>query len=137
MQEVLNSTDVRRNWSRFIDEVLHDKPKIVKRNRDCILSLSVKQAKVLFSGFSLKARYLKEKNGTITATLDGFDLAVNRADEPSARKALAEELMDYAREYFAEFQLYFNSPNRRSHFPYVLSVLIQEDLNGVMDLISA
>ena len=66
-----------------------------------------------------------------------IDLVVNKADELSARRALAQELIEYAQEYFSEFQLYFNSPNRHSHFPYVLKVLIQEDLDGVINLISA
>ncbi len=137
MEGVLNATDVRREWGSFIDTVIHEKPKFVKRNRDTFISLSIKQAKALLNSFYFKIQYLKEDDGTVTATLDDFDLVVNEADELSARKALAQELIEYAQEYFCEFQLYFNSPNRRSHFPYILMVLIQEDLNGVIDLISA
>lgn len=137
MEGVLNATDVRKEWGRFIDTVLHEKPKIVKRNRDFFLSLSIKQAKVLLNDFSFKARYLKEDDGSVTATLDDFDLAVNEIDESSARKALAQELIEYANDYFKDFQLYFNSPNRQAHFPYMLTVLIQENLNEVIDLISA
>ena len=137
MKGVLNATDVRKNWGRFIDTVIYEKPKIVKRNRDFLISLSIKQAKVLLNSFHFKIIYSKEDDGTVTATLDDFDLVVNEVDEMSARKALAQELIEYAQEYFSEFQLYFNSPNRQSHFPYILMILLQEDLNGVIDLISA
>jgi hypothetical protein len=137
MEGVLNATDVRRNWGKFIDTVVHDKPKIVKRNRDLFLSLSIQQVMVLLKNYSFKARYLKENDGTVTATLDNFDLVVNEKDEFLAKKTLAQELIDYANDYFNDFQLYFNAPNRQSHFPYVLSVLMQEDLDGVINLISA
>lgn len=137
MEGVLNATDVRRDWGKFIDTIVHDKPKIVKRNRDLFLSLSIQQVMVLLKNFSFKAQYLEENDGTVTATLDNFDLVVNEKDEFSAKRALAQELIDYAKDYFNDFQLYFNAPNRQSHFPYILSVLMQEDLDGVINLISA
>ncbi|MHB1041310.1 MAG: hypothetical protein ACYC0Q_00500 [Eubacteriales bacterium] len=137
MEGVLNATDVRRDWGKFIDTIVHDKPKIVKRNRDLFLSLSIQQVMVLLKNFSFKAQYLKENDGTVTATLDNFDLVVNEKDEFSAKKALAQELIDYAKDYFNDFQLYFNAPNRQPHFPYILLVLMQEDLDGVINLISA
>lgn len=137
MEGVLKATDVRRDWGRFIDTVLHEKPKIVKRNRDSFLSMSIKHTKILLSNYSFKAQYMKEDDGTVTATLDNFDLVVNEVDELSAKNALAKELIEYAQEYFNEFQLYSNSPNRQSHFPFVLTVLVQEDLNDVVNLISA
>lgn len=137
MEGVLNATDVRRDWGKFIDTIVHDKPKIVKRNRDLFLSLSIQQVMVLLKNFSFKAQYLKENDGTVTATLHNFDLVVNEKDEISAKKALAQELIDYAKDYFNDFQLYFNAPNRQPHFPYILLVLMQEDLDGVINLISA
>lgn len=137
MQGVLNATDVRKEWGKFIDTVVHERPGIVKRNRDYFLALSIKQARALLGDYHLKARFAKEDDGSITATLESFDLAVNAPDEYSARKALAEELIEYSTEYFNEFTLYFNSTNRQSHFPYVLAVSLQEDLEGVLGLINA
>nr|WP_315988407.1 hypothetical protein [Desulforamulus aquiferis] len=46
-------------------------------------------------------------------------------------------MVEYAKEYYDEFQLYFYSLNRQSHFPYVLAVLMQENLDGVIGLIHA
>ncbi|MHB8156039.1 MAG: hypothetical protein ACYDEQ_01345 [Desulfocucumaceae bacterium] len=137
MHEVLNATAVRKEWGKFIDSVVHETPKVVRRNRDHFLALSIKQAKVLLKNYSFKASYLKEDDGSVTATLENFDLVVNAPDKYSARKALAEELIEYANEYFNEFPLYFNSTNRQMHFPYILAIVIQEDSDGVMGLISA
>lgn len=30
----MNSTDVRKDWSRVVDSVVRDKPTIIKRTRD-------------------------------------------------------------------------------------------------------
>ncbi|HBV96068.1 MAG TPA: hypothetical protein DEF36_03375 [Desulfotomaculum sp.] len=137
MQGVLNATDVRKEWGKFIDTVIHERPGIVKRNRDHFLALSIMQAKALLENYHFKARLIQEDDGSITATLENFDLAVNASDRYSARKALAEELIEYANEYFEQFPLYFNSTNRQSHFPYMLAVSLQENLDGVLGLISA
>jgi archaeosine-15-forming tRNA-guanine transglycosylase len=137
MQEILNATEVRRDWGRFIDSVVHGKPGIIKRNRDYILSLSIPQAKVLLQNIDFKAYFIQEEDGTITAGLEDIDLLVNQEDEQAARVALAKELIDYADDYFNNFQLYFQSPNRRSHFPHVLAVLLQNSASGVAELIHA
>ncbi|KJR98027.1 MAG: hypothetical protein VR68_12120 [Peptococcaceae bacterium BRH_c4a] len=137
MQGILNATDVRREWGKFIDTVVHEKPGVVKRNRDCFLSLSINHAMALLKDRTFKARFVTEGDGSVTATLDNFDLVVNEKDETSAKKALAEELVEYANEYFKDFQLYYNSLNRQPHFPYVLKVLIQNDISGVVSLIDA
>ncbi|MFZ5634424.1 MAG: hypothetical protein ACOY40_16445 [Bacillota bacterium] len=137
MQEVLNATDVRRDWGRFVDEVVHNKPRVVKRNRDYFLSLSLNHANTLLKGITFKAQFVKEDDGSVTASLENFDLVVNAENEAAAIKALAQELVEYAHEYFGEFQLYYNSLNRQPHFPYVLKVLIQQDIEGVIGLINA
>lgn len=136
MQGVSNATDVRKEWGKFIDDVVHGVPKVVKRNRDFFLSMSLNHAIALLKGYTFKAQYIKEDNGSITATLDNFDIVVNAPDEVAVHKALAEELVEYAHEYFSQFQLYYHSPNRQPHFPYVLAVLLQDNIDGVMKLIA-
>ena len=137
MREVLNATDVRKDWGKFIDTVVHEKPKIVKRNRDYFLSLSLNHVDNLLKDVCFKVTLINEDDGSVTATLENLDLVVNAENEIAARKAMAEELLNYAKEYFEEFQLYYNSLNRRPHFPYVLKVLIQKDLEGIIGLLHA
>ena len=137
MREILSATDVRKDWSRFIDDVVRGKPCIFKRNRDSVLSLSIPQAKALLQNIDFRAYFIKEEDGTVTAGLDDIDLLVNRENEQAATQALAQELVDYTDDYFNNFQLYFQSPNRRPHFPYVLAVLLQDGADGVAELIHA
>ncbi|MEG6512399.1 hypothetical protein V6C32_10795 [Desulforamulus ruminis] len=137
MQEILNATDVRKDWGRFIDTVVREKPQMVKRNRDYFISFSLQQARLLLKDYHFNAQFTEEDDGSVTATLGDFDFVVNEKDQEAAIKALAEELVEYAKEYYDDFQLYFYSLNRQSHFPYVVAVLMEEDLDGVIGLIHA
>ncbi len=137
MVQALQATDVRNDWSQFIDGIVHGRPQVIKRNHDYILSLSVPQAKILVKNISFKAFFIKEDDGSTTAGLEEIDLCVNEHDEASALESLAKDLIDYAHDYFDNFQLYFNAPNRQQHFPYVLAVLLQDDPESVKRMIHA
>jgi predicted RNase H-like HicB family nuclease len=73
--------------------------------------------------------------GTIMGKLEGFDLIIETDTEESAIEKLAEELLDYANDYVRDFHRYFNSTNRKAHFPYVLKVLLSRDINQITGMI--
>jgi len=135
--QTIPATDIRKNFSSAIDTAVREKPVAFKRNRDSLLLLSNAQVLGLLKDCSFKPVFILEKDGTITATLDGFDLVINAADHEQAITKLAEELVEYAMEYYDKFQLYFSSNNRKEHFPYILRVLLAEDLDEVKELIHA
>lgn len=76
-------------------------------------------------------------DGTITANLKGFDIVENADNEEEVLDLIAEELVEYANEYLENFNLYFNAPNRRHEFPYIMNILIQKDIEKVKGLINA
>lgn len=135
--QTIPATDIRKNFSSAIDTVVREKPVAFKRNRDNLMLLSNAQILDLLKGCSFKPVFISEDDGTITATLDGFDFVINAADQEQAITKLAEDLIEYAMEYYDQFQLYFSSNNRKQHFPYILRVLLAEDLNEVKELIHA
>ncbi|NLB53266.1 MAG: hypothetical protein GX808_10095 [Syntrophomonadaceae bacterium] len=129
------ATDIRKNFSSAIDKAVREKPVAFKRNRDNLMLLSNAQVLGLLKGYSFKPVYIAEEDGSVTASLEGFDLVINAADREQAVTKLADELIEYAREYYDQFQLYFNSNNRQQHYPYILRVLLAEDLDEVKELI--
>ncbi|MUV37861.1 hypothetical protein JNUCC1_01667 [Lentibacillus sp. JNUCC-1] len=133
---LLNATDVRKHWGQFNDDVVRDGPKFVKRNRDKWVALSSEHLKAAFSRFTFTARFLQEEDGTITATLDNFDIVENGDNEEEVLDLVVDELIEYANEYQINFNLYFNSPNRRDQFPYILNVLAQNSSEEVRGLVS-
>jgi predicted RNase H-like HicB family nuclease len=138
MQEVLNATDVRREFSRFIDSVVREKPRAIKRNRDVIFSLSLDHIEDLLSKYELSMEFEQEDDGSYTGSLKQIPDIIGNGDTiDDLRYDLAVQLMEYAQDYYANFTRYYNAPNRRSHLPYILSVLIQDDVEGVKKLIHA
>lgn len=137
LMQTVQATEVRNNFSATVDTVVREKPIMVKRNRDHLLFLSQNHALALVNQCNFTIIYVPEDDGSITASLESFDLAVNAADADQAITALAKELIDYAQDYFDQFQLYFSSANRKQHFPYVLRVLLSESLDEVKGLIHA
>lgn len=137
MYNTISATDVRKDWSLFIDQVVHGKPGVVKRNRDYFLSISLEQALRLLEGYRFKTEIFTEEDGSITLSLEEIDLVVNGPDLETAKNEMAAELISYSQDYFNDFQLYYNAPNRKGHFPYVLKVLLLEDIKAVYGLIDA
>jgi hypothetical protein len=135
--QTIPATDIRKNFSSAIDTAVREKPVAFQRNRDKLMLFSNAQVLGLLKDCSLKPVFISEEDGSITATLDGFDLVINAANQEEATTKLAEEIIEYALEYYDQFQLYFSSNNRKQHFPYVLRVLLAEDLDEVKELIHA
>ena len=66
-------------------------------------------------------------------SLNEIGLIVNADNEKEALEKLAAELTEYARDYYNDFQYWFSAPNRKSHLPYVLHVMLQHNIEEVKD----
>ncbi|MCB8815314.1 hypothetical protein [Desulfosporosinus shakirovi] len=53
------------------------------------------------------------------------------------RMELVYHLFEYAKDYYADFNRYFNSPNRHSHAYYILRVLLEDNLESVSGMLHA
>lgn len=135
--QTIQATQVRNNFSSVIDTVVREKPVMFRRNRDNIMLMSDVQILGLLNDCKFRAIYISEDDGSITATLEGFDLVVNEPDIEQAHIELTNELIEYSKEYIDNFQLHYSSTNRKQHFPYILRVLLAEDFNEVKGLIYA
>jgi len=137
MNLMLKSTDVRKNWSQFMDEVKWVKPAFIMRNRDKIAVLSGELLEFILKEYNLTVNISIEEDGSYTGSFNEIDIASNSPDLETLKVKLAQELMEYAEEYMNEFKLYFNSPNRKNHFPYIYRVLLAgNDINNIKSLCS-
>lgn len=135
----LQFTEARKEFSTLYNEVFNSyRPIIVKRKQtEEVIVLRTDLQKMLLSGFCLKPEVLHETDGSITLALDQLDIFVNAASLEEAIKELIEDVKTYAQDYMQRSQLFFNAPNRRSHFPYVLRVLLcekDEEIRGILEL---
>ncbi|GMA64156.1 hypothetical protein NZD89_02240 [Alicyclobacillus fastidiosus] len=71
-------------------------------------------------------------NGRFAGSICEIEFIVaDGATVEELRLNLANQLIEYAKDYMNDFSLYFNSPNTRPHFPYVLRVLLEDDIEAV------
>ena len=133
----LNFTNARNNLSSVYDEVYNDlKPIIIRRNvKEQVIMLRTDLQKLLLSNFSLKPEVLPEEDGSITLAIDLIDISINADSLDQAKQEMAKELSLYARDYMERSQLFLNAPNRRSHFPYVLRILLCDNVEEVGQLL--
>jgi hypothetical protein len=133
--QVLSAAEVGQDFQSFIEKVIVEKPLVFKQNRDYIISMS---KDIIMSMFADKnfIPLLQETEGITTATLQDFDIVVEGHSREEVMTKLTVELIDYAQDYFNDFQLYYYSPNRQKHFPYLIKVLMSDSFKQVEELLN-
>lgn len=131
----MSSSDVRKEWSSVIDSVVRRKPVFIKRTRDRMVLCSDETMAQIVGDITFDAEQYIEEDGSVTLSLDTLDLAANGEDLQAAKAALARDIVEYAEEYYQEFELYSRAPNRRGHLPYVIKALIAKSPEELEDAI--
>ncbi|QSO48769.1 hypothetical protein [Alicyclobacillus mengziensis] len=139
LQLAEKASDVRQHFSEFVDTVVRDRPGFVTRNRDILAALNLEHLAVLVEPLQFHANLESDENQEYVGTVDEVeDIVVGGATKDEAMTAIAQMLIEYAEDYLTDsFRLYFNAPNRRKHFPYVLKVAMLDTVDDVKRLIHA
>lgn len=122
-----NATDVRKEWSSVVDSVIHDKPKFIKRTRDRMWLSNLETMQEILDVYTFTAERYTEPDGSVTLSLNEIDLVENAPGEKEARMLLGNAILEYAVEFYNEYQIYSKAPNRKGHIPYVFKALLTDD----------
>lgn len=131
----MSATEVRKDWSRVLDSVTRRRPAFIKRTHDNVVLASTESLSAMLSDVRYEATVFREDDGSITLSLDALDLVVNENSLESAKKSLVNDIEEYAEEYYANYESYSISPNRRAHLPYVMKALIADSSKELEDAI--
>ena len=131
----MSATEVRKDWSRVLDSVTRRRPAFIKRTHDNVVLASTESLSAMLSDVRYETNIFQEDDGSITLSLDALDLVVNEKSLESAKKTLANDIEEYAEEYYANYESYSVSPNRRAHLPYVMKALIADSPKELEDAI--
>jgi hypothetical protein len=123
----MNATSVRNEWSIVVDRVIRKKPQFIKRTRDYMLLADIEFFENILAAYEFSAVSHTEDDGSVTLSLNEMDLAENAETEEAARMKLAEAIMEYAEDFYNEFEYWGSAANRKPHIPYVFKALIQND----------
>jgi len=132
----ISATDARNNWSSVVDSVIREKPKLIKRTRDCMFLGDLNILKSMLEPYKFTARKYVEDNGSITLGLEEIEfLAENGIDEQDAIKKLAKAILEFSEDFYKEFS-YWSSGNGKKHIPYIFKALILNDVEKIGGLIT-
>ncbi|MCD9022331.1 hypothetical protein [Cohnella silvisoli] len=121
-----------------MDSVIRTTPKVINRRRDHLMMMNFDHLSVLIQDLKLNAFIEQDDEGGYIASFAEIDdLIATGATEAGVLENLVKELIEYSYEYLQEqFTLYFNSPNRRKHFPYVIKVMMHNTPLTIMEFIN-
>lgn len=127
----INATDVRKNWSEVSESVIREKPTFIKKTRDYMLLSNMDFISTLLSGYEFSAKEFIEDDGSVTLSLNEISLVENAATKKEAISVLSNAILEYALDFYNEFHLYSNAPNKKSEIPYVFKALILDDVEKI------
>lgn len=129
------ATTVRKEWSAVCDSVIHEKPKFIKRTRDKMWFSNLETISELLEVYHFSTMKYIEDDGTVTLSLNEIDLVENGKDEQEARLNMGNAILEYALDYYLEYEMYSRSPNRKKHIPYIFKALIIDNPEKIGDML--
>lgn len=127
------ATTVRKEWSTICDSVIHEKPKFIKRTRDKMWLSNLEIMSEILKVYCFTAAKYTEEDGSVTLSLNEIDLVENGKSEQEARFNLGSTILEYAVDYYNDYELYSQSPNRKAHIPYIFKALIIDNPKEIGD----
>ena len=129
------ATTVRKEWSTVCDSVIHEKPKFIKRTRDKMWFSNLETVFDILQIYQFTVLKYVEDDGSITLSLNEIDLVENGKDEQEARLNMGKTILEYALDYYNEYEMYSRSPNRKKHIPYIFKALIVDNPEKIGDML--
>ena len=129
------ATTVRKEWSAVCDSVIHEKPKFIKRTRDKMWFSNLETISEILEAYYFTATRYIEGDNSVTLSLNEIDLVENGKDEQEARLNMGKAILEYALDYYNEYEMYSRSPNRKKHIPYIFKALIIDNPEKIGDML--
>ena len=109
--EARNATNVRNEFSQFVDDVVRERPQAVKRNRDHFWSISDEMLDVILEQINFSLTYDIDEDGQYS----GY---INEIDDLVFYGSTKEEMIQDAANQLLEYTLY------RRHLNFTVNFLI-------------
>lgn len=130
-----SSTDIRNNFSLTIDRAVRERPQFIRRTRDRVVLISDEYLSAILESYKIFCTVEAEEDGSIVITNDAIDdIIANGSTLAAAKRDLANQLLDYAHEFYENFDLYVKASNRRPHLAYVMKILMLGNPASVEEL---
>ncbi|MCG9968980.1 exoribonuclease R [Pelotomaculum terephthalicicum JT] len=130
-------TNARKTLTEIYDNVWHRYLPVIinRRQNEEVLLLRRELQQDILKAYLLKPEILPEEDGSLTVALNEIDIAVNATNLGEAVDELVKEMMIYAQDYLDRLQLFLNAPNRKTHFPYIMRILLCDSEREIKSLL--
>ena len=130
-----NASEIRKNWSITIDSVVHNRPAFINRTHDYVTMMSSGMVADLLRDYKYHLTLENEPDGSVTGYVAELELVENAPTKNACLSNIIEAMKDYALDYYQEFNYWSKAPNRASHLPYIIKLLISDDQMIMEDLV--
>lgn len=120
----INATDVRKNWSAVTDAAIRIRPQFITKTRDSLLLASIDCLKDILGQYVYNAERFRENDGSITISLVDLDIVENAPTYEKAIEAISISILEYATEFYEEYELWSKAPNRKAHIPFIMKAIV-------------
>jgi predicted RNase H-like HicB family nuclease len=125
----INATDVRREFSEFLDEAVK-KPQYTRRRKQIYITIPCETLDRIFP-YKIRVIIKKDSDGGYYSQNDMLPSIIGYgATKKAALESLREDLIAYAYEYNDNFPLYSVAPNRADDLPIVMKILSHYEKDG-------
>ena len=131
-----SATEVRKEWSLFFDKAVREKPIFIKRTRDNAVLADINFMSSLLDAYIYECEKFVEEDGSITLSAIALDIVENGSTEEEVKGIMAKSILDYAGDFYKEYDLWSTAPNRKKHIPYVFKALLLNDISKIGDCIT-
>jgi antitoxin YefM len=137
MLQEIKFSDARKHLTSVIDNVQSNLPTIIKRRKssekDSLVISKEMVIELIPNKFEIK-KFI-ETDSSITLALENLGVAVNAPTEEEAINQMVNDVIEYAEDYLDNRIFYYNSPNRKTHFPLILNILLCDSKEQVRELL--
>jgi hypothetical protein len=91
------------------------------------MGISLEMAKELVSDVKFEMVQYTEDDGSVTLSLEGYDLVVNGEDVEVALDIMSRDLREYALEYYENIDFWGSDQQRRAQLKSILRILLATD----------
>ncbi|MDR2610915.1 MAG: hypothetical protein LBC58_05610 [Clostridiales Family XIII bacterium] len=125
----IKATDVRREFSEFLDEAIK-KPQYTKRRKQIYITIPCETLDKIFP-YKIRVTIKKDSDGSYYSENDTLpDIIGYGATKDAALASLRDDLIAYSYEYNDNFPLYSVAPNRADDLPMVMKILSHYEKDG-------
>ena len=103
------------------------KPQLIQDSQNIMWLSDAEYTVDLLEAYQFSADRYLEDDGSVTLGLNEIDLVENGSDEEMARTNMGQGILEYAKHYYEDFDIFFHAPNRKGHLPYVIKALTIND----------